>query len=204
MEQQKTGKRSLALPITLVILVFSLIGNVFLYSQFLQHKQENNHAIGQRIFKAAVSSQQYASEMIPLLDGLLQSKSVEERLALAFSAGKLSAKGSGLAELTAEAAGIAGAGEEWNTEIPASYVSNVEKGLLDIGQYEGALNASDAAYLTELKGSFEALSGIIGQFNAAVGETRIAIIRLASGLDWMELVSQAQKVMTEQAAKPAA
>ncbi|MGO4544398.1 hypothetical protein AB4Z29_06345 [Paenibacillus sp. 2TAB23] len=202
MEPQKSGKRSLALPITLVILVFSLIGNVFLYSQFLQHKQQIKYDTGQRIYKAAVASQQYASEMLPLLDALLQSKALDERLDVLFHIGKLSAKGGGLTELAAEAAAISGDSAAWDTEVPAMYVSNAEAGLLAAGRYEGALNDSDAAYVTGLRGSYETLNGVLGKFNANVGETRIAVIRLASGLDWMKLAKQSMETMAEQAARP--
>lgn len=201
MEPQKSGKRSLALPVTLIILVFSLIGNVFLYSQFLQHKQQIKHDTGQRIYNAAVSSQQYASEMIPLLDALLQSKTLDDRLGLVYNIGKLSAKGGGLTELAAEAAAIADDSAAWDTTVPAMYVSNAEAGLLAAGRYEGALNDSDASYVTELKSSYVALNGVLGEFNANIGETRIAVIRLASGLDWMELAKQSMETMAGQAAR---
>ncbi|WP_419873885.1 hypothetical protein [Candidatus Pristimantibacillus sp. PTI5] len=200
MEPQKTGKRSIALPITLVILVFSLIGNVFLYSQFLQHKQENNYEKGQRIFAAAIGSQQYAKEMQPLLEALLASKSMADRLGMQFDAGKATAKGQALTELAIEAASLSDQPGKWNEKLPASFVSGVETGLQEIGRYEGPLNEADRAYLTELKDSFEKISGILSGFNSNIGESRIAVIRLSSGLDWIELAEQLQDLMTEKSA----
>ena len=198
MEPQKSGKRSIALPITLVILVFSLIGNVFLYSQFLQHKQENNYEKGQRIYAAATESQQYAKEMTPLLDAFLASNTMGERLTLQFDAGKVTAKGTALTELTKEAASISVQPEKWNEKLPDSYVSEVEKGLQAIGRYEGPLNEADQSYLTELKNSFVAISSILSGFNSNIGDSRIAIIRLSSGLDWIDLVEQLQNKMMGQ------
>ncbi|WP_054024215.1 hypothetical protein [Bacillus sp. FJAT-28004] len=201
MEPQHTGKRSIALPITLVILVFSLIGNVFLYSQFLQNKQENNYVKGQKIFKAAVDSRQYVEKMIPQLDALLQSKSLDERYIIKYDSGKVAANGHALVEFTAEAADVTSQPDQINTELPLTYVSDVDKGLQTIGRYEGPLNESDEAYIVALISSFEAISGVLNGFNTNIGESRIAIIRLSSGLEWVELVVQVQKIMEEHSAK---
>ncbi|HTG69203.1 MAG TPA: hypothetical protein VL921_08055 [Candidatus Udaeobacter sp.] len=204
MEQQQTGKRSIALPITLVILVFSLIGNVFLYSQFLQHIQAQKFVKGQGIYAAASESRQFLEEMIPQLDSLLQSKSMEERLALKFDAGKLTANGRALVELTAEAAGISAEPDKLDSNLPKSYLNDVENGLQIIGRYDGPLNEAERAYILGLKSSFEAMSGIMKGFNTNIADNRSAVIRLSSGLDWIELVMKLQQLMLEQPAKLAA
>ncbi|MGG1635827.1 hypothetical protein MHH56_20260 [Paenibacillus sp. FSL K6-3182] len=201
MEPQQTGKRSIALPITLVILVFSLIGNVFLYSQFLQNKQENNYVKGQKIFKAAIGSKDYIEKMLPQLDALLQSKTLDERYAIAFLSGQAAASGHALVEFTAEAASVNAEPEKINKELTSAYVTDVDKGLQTIGHYDGALNETDAAYIQGLKSAFETISGIMSGFNANIGESRIAIIRLSSGLEWAQLVEQMQAVMKEKSAE---
>lgn len=204
LEQQQLGKRSIALPITLVILVFSLIGNVFLYSQFLQHKQEQKFVKGQGIYAAAAESRQFLDAMIPLLDSLQQSKSIEERLVLKFDAGKLAADGRAMAELTAEAASISAEPESLDSNLTSTYLSDVENGLQTIGRYEGPLNEAERAYILALKSSFEAMSGVMKSFNTNIGDNRSAIIRLSSGLDWIQLVVKLQKLMQEQPVKLAA
>jgi hypothetical protein len=195
LEQQQTGKRSIALPITLVILVFSLIGNVFLYSQFLQHKQENNFVKGQKIFAAALESKQYVDEMIPVLDAMLQSKSLDERLDVKFDAGKAAAKGNALVRLTEEAASISAEPEKFSSEWSLAYLANAEKSLQAIGHYNGALNEEEQAYLAGLKSSFEAMSETMNGFNTNIADNRIALIRLSSGLDWIDLVSKLQETI---------
>ncbi|OBZ08181.1 hypothetical protein [Bacillus sp. FJAT-26390] len=195
MEQQQTGKRSIALPITLVILVFSLIGNVFLYSQFLQHKQENNFVKGQKIFAAAMESKQYVDEMIPVLDAMLQSKSLEERLNVKFDAGRVTAKGNAVAKLTEEAASVSAEPEKFSSESTLAFLANAEKGLQSLGSYNGALNEEEQSYATGLKSSFEAMSETMNGFNTSIADNRIALIRLSSGLDWIDLVSKLQETM---------
>jgi len=201
LEPQQTGKRSIALPITLVILVFSLIGNVFLYSQFLQNKQENNYVKGQKIFKAAIGSKDYVEKMLPQLDALLQSKTLDERYAIAFLSGKAAANGHALVEFTAEAASVIAEPEKINKELASAYVTDVDKGLQTIGHYDGALNETDASYIQGLKSAFETISGVLSGFNTNIGESRIAIIRLSSGLEWVELAQQVQAVMEEKSAE---
>lgn len=201
MEQQQRGKRSAALPITLVLLFFSLIGNVFLYSQFLQHKQENNFKTGQRIYSAAVESRQYMDELIPQLDALYKSEGPKDRLGIKFLAGKVSEKGHAMVDLTAEALSISTKAEKLNPELALTYISDVEDALQKIGSYEGPLNEAEQAYITALKNSFEEMSGILNGFNTNIADNRIAIIRLSSGLDWIELVENIQLLMTKQTAK---
>jgi hypothetical protein len=196
LEQQQTGKRSIALPITLVILVFSLIGNVFLYSQFLQHKQEKNFVKGQSIFAAALESRQYVDDMIPVLDAMLQSKSLEERLNVKFDAGKAAAKGNALAKLTDEAASISTQPEKFNSELVSLFLSETEKKGQSIGVYDKPLNDEEHAYILKLKGTFETMSGILKGFNTNIADNRIALIRLSSGLEWMDLVLELQQTMS--------
>lgn len=198
MGQQQTGKRSIALPITLVLLVFSLIGNVFLYSQFLQHKQQNNFETGQKIYAAAVQSKQYFEELIPQIDALLQSGQLETRVEPKFLAGKASQKGQALFNLMTEAELIAGKSETRDAEQSLQYVNKVEEALQAIGNYPGPLKEAERAYLLALKGSLEEMAGIMGSFNTNIADNRAATIRLSSGLDWIGLVEKLQQVMSGQ------
>ncbi|RCW51300.1 hypothetical protein [Paenibacillus prosopidis] len=205
MGQQQTGKRSIALPITLVLLVFSLIGNVFLYSQFLQNKQQNNFETGQKIYAAAVQSKQYFEELIPLLDALLQSNQLETRAETKFLAGKASQKGQAYFNLMTEAELIAGKSEKRDAEQALKYVNEVEEALQAIGNNPGTLKEEERAYLVALKGSLEEMARIMDSFNTNIGENRVAVIRLSSGLEWIVLVEKLQQVMSGQTTKlPAA
>jgi hypothetical protein len=201
MGQQQTGKRSIALPITLVLLVFSLIGNVFLYSLFLQHKQQNNFETGQRIYDAAVQSKQYFEELIPQLDALLQSGQLETRMEPKFLAGKASQKGQAIFRLMTEAELIAGKSEKRDAGLSLKYVNEAEEALQAIGNYPGPLNEEERAYLLALKGSLEEMDRIMESFNTKIGDNRAAFIRLSSGLEWIELMEKLQQVMSGQTTK---
>ncbi|CAM4309694.1 hypothetical protein L1N85_20650 [Paenibacillus alkaliterrae] len=198
MEPQQTGKRSIALPITLVILVFSLIGNVFLYSQFLQHRQDNKFKAGQTIYAAAIETRLYFEELLRQVDALVQSERLEDRQEAKFLAGKASMKGSKFVELVAEAERLAESKDGVNVEHTLTYVKNVDSALQTIGSYSGLLNDEDQAYLLSLKASLEKMAGVMSGFNSNIGDNRIAVIRLSSGPGWIELVDQLQQHVKEQ------
>ncbi|OMF34183.1 hypothetical protein BK133_12715 [Paenibacillus sp. FSL H8-0548] len=199
MEQQQTGKRSIALPITLVILVFSLIGNVFLYSQFLQHKQENNFVTGQRIYEAGSESKKFISEMILQLDAFMQSKELDERLALYFAAGKVYAQGQGLIDFAAEASNLSAESSGIDIALFSGYLKDMEAGLLAIGRNDALLSDEDQSYVASLKSTLGEMSVIMDNFNTNIDGNRNAIIRLSSGLDWIELAEELQQAINSNA-----
>lgn len=195
MEQQQTGKRSIALPITLVILVFSLIGNVFLYSQFLQHKQENNFEAGQSIYEAGSATKQFVEELLPLLEALKQSKGLEERISLNFELGKMRANSSSVIAFAEEAERLSTDPQKINAELFSLFLEEKVSALQTIGRHAGPLNDEEQASIAELKGTFETMSGILKNFNTNIEGNRIAIIRLSSGIDWPELVEKLQQAI---------
>lgn len=197
MEKQQTGKRSVGLPITLILLVFSLIGNVFLYSHYLQDKQDKKYETGKKIFAAVAESKAYFEQLIPHLDALLASSSGEQRLEEKFLTGGTAQKGQAFAELSLMAKEISGQSNEGAAEAKA-YVDEVEAALKTIGNYDGPLNDGDKSYLLELKKSLESFSGIMNGFNSNIGDNRVALIRLSSGLDWTQLVEKVQQEMSTQ------
>lgn len=201
MDQKQTVKRSFALPITLLLLVFSLIGNVFLYSQFLQNKQQNNYETGQQIYDAAVKSQQYFQEMIPQLDALLESEQAEERIEAKFLIGSIVQKGQGVVDLATYAEPFSTSTKEHTVDFVLAYINDAQKSLQAVGSHDGPLKAEEREYLEALKSSYEKMAEIMSQFSTNIKDNRVAIIRLSSGLDWSELVPQLQQVMSEQSPK---
>ncbi|MNZ69573.1 hypothetical protein D3C78_878770 [compost metagenome] len=193
--QQQNTKRSLALPVTLVILVFSLIGNVFFYSQNLQHQQENRYKTGQEIFEAAAQSRQFLEELLPQLDALLQSKGHEERVDLKYMAGKTMPKGEALVLLTAEAARIAESSDSLNEEKVQHFIQAVDSRLQAVGNGSGTLNEQDQGALLALKQTLTDMNAVLGAFNLNMENNRSAMIRLSSGLDWIEIVEKLQPLM---------
>lgn len=201
LEQQQTGKRSIALPITLILLVFSLIGNVFLYSLYLQHKQGEKFDAGQQIYGAALESLQYFEELIPQLDALIQSQGVEERLHAKFLAGKSMQKGLSFEVLAEKALELNGQSDKPGEDQTDHFLENVEAALQTIGSYAGPLTAADQTYLLTLKQSLEAMHATLSTINLNIEDNRNAIIRLASGVGWVEKVEKVELLMRNDSAE---
>lgn len=198
MEQQQTGKRSAALPITLILLVFSLIGNVFLYSQALQRQQDSKYETGRTIYEDAITAGQYFEELSVQLDTLIQSRGIEDRQAALVLTGKALQKKEALLELVAVAKRLAPDGTEIDEEAFASFVGKVDAIFVQPpGAYEGPLKEADRQQLDDLKEYAFRMAEAIGGLNANIADNRTALIRLAAGADWLERVEQLQQLVRD-------
>lgn len=198
MEKQKAGKRPIALPITLVLLVFSLIGNVFLYSQYLQNKQQNNYEIGQTVIEKLTESRLYAQEMMKAIDGLAQSSTQAERYGLAYQIGRAATLGYSVSELMMEAGQLSEGDGASGAEEAEAYVNAAAAKLTGVAHQVGKLSDNDQEQLAALKADFEEMEHALGGFNYAIGENRTASIRLASGYEWVDIANKVRQVINEQ------
>ncbi|MBD2869475.1 hypothetical protein [Paenibacillus arenilitoris] len=184
MEHEKSGKRPLALPITLVILVLSLMGNVLLYTLHLQHTQEARYDEGQDIYRAAVESKLYVDELSAHVDAVLGSKATEDRLEAKYGFGRAAVLGTGVIELVAHAERYSEEEGANGVEKATLFVNNVDAALRQVGNYGGPLKEKDLAYLNSLKATLEEMAGALGGINTNLSDNRAAITRLSSGLEW--------------------
>ncbi|WP_337101596.1 hypothetical protein [Paenibacillus sp. YIM B09110] len=198
MEKQNAGKRPIALPITLVLLVFSLIGNVFLYSQYLQNKQQNNYEFGQTVVEKLTESRLYAQEMMKVIDWLAQSTTQADRYELAYQIGRSAALGYSVSELMTEAGRLSESDAASGAEEAEAYVNAAAAKLTGIAHQEGKLSDNDQEQLIALKADFEEMEQALGGFNYSIGENRTASIRLASGLEWLDIAKKMEQVIKQQ------
>jgi hypothetical protein len=202
LEQQPASKRSIALPITMLLLVFSLIGNVFLYSQFLQHKQEKRLERGQNIYSYAIASIDYAERLSAQSTALAASHSLAERAQLKYEAGQAAGGGESMI-LLAEAAEELAASE---TAVTASgfesFIGKVDEQVRASGNDEGALSAEERQSLQELAQALDAISELLrNTFNEGIADNKAALIRLSTGLGWLENMPRLQQLVEEASAK---
>lgn len=192
MEKQQAGKRSVALPIALVLLVFSLIGNVFLYSQSLQNKQQNNFEAGQRIIGKLAESLAYTREMTQAVDVLLQSGEQEADEEVLFRIGKASHEGHAIGYLLAETDKLTGEPGAFGAEEAEQWVDDKAARLMVIAA--GNVNAGDE--LNALKASLAEMEQALSAFNDHIGDSRTAVIRLSGGYEWLDIAEQLRQMMS--------
>ncbi|MNY46298.1 hypothetical protein D3C86_1814650 [compost metagenome] len=133
-----------------------------------------------------------------MLEALEQSKGLEERFPLNFEIGKMAANSSAVIAFAEEAERLSLEPKKINAELFSLFLEEKVTGLQIIGRHAGPLNEEERASITELKGTFEKMSGILKNFNTNIEGNRIAIIRLSSGIDWPELVEELQQAIIPQ------
>jgi len=195
--QEQGGKRPIALPIALVLLVFSLIGNVFFYSLHIQNKQQGNYETGLRIYDAAEGSFAYFQGVNAELGALLQSSGAEERLEVKYRLGAAAEHGAAVADLAEEGA-VLDQSFFANTDALLARIVEIGEQLGGIGNYDGPLSAEDRLRLEELKSLFERNESAAAGFNFTVKDNRNAVIRLAAGYGWIDLAKDVYASFLEQ------
>ncbi|GGG56210.1 hypothetical protein GCM10010918_06450 [Paenibacillus radicis (ex Gao et al. 2016)] len=197
MEEQAAGKRSLALPITLVLLVFSLIGNVFFYSQFLQGKQDTRYRTGQHIIETAVLTKVQYETLLNEANRLLELNELGVVPGTSPGKGDLTATRS-----TADSAFIAEAyllkGEKPKVDGINTYFQQIRQSLDELHNLKQPMTEQQVANLNKIRDALNAQYEIIQKFNFDAAETRISTIQLASGIDWLELADQLEASIASQ------
>ncbi|MCR2803187.1 hypothetical protein [Paenibacillus soyae] len=196
MEQQPKGKRSIALPVTLVLLVMSLMGNVLLYTKHIEHTRGNAYDTGEAIFtgfKDGQSELAYWAEIAEQASLLADTDAESARLTAEHLGGAmLQAEHSGIAAIMDHAAVIGG---ERFGEAPAAYdafVNNWHDRLLAIGEGEGALNPDERKAVMALMDHLAGLTELITAFPYEIEGSRNAMYRLSGGHDWLDLADEIQ------------
>ncbi|MUT66666.1 hypothetical protein GOM71_12075 [Paenibacillus sp. NEAU-GSW1] len=195
MEDQQAGKRTLTLPITLVLLVFSLIGNVFLFSQYLQGKQDEQLRTGQHIIETA---QQAAANYNALINEAAVMLELNEKGVytdkLQQATGAAGLDGAGAAAFIAEAKSIKGEAAENHA---TAYFAEIRKTLDALHGRKEPYTEADKQSLTALRQSLESQAAIIAEFDFDAAESRSSTLQIATGIGWLELADQLETEMSK-------
>ncbi|MFF2481974.1 hypothetical protein [Paenibacillus sp. NPDC058071] len=186
-QRNEPAKRSLALPITLVLLVFSLIGNVFFYSQYLQNKQEAKFRSGQHVIETANAAKTQYEAILTEMKSFseLNKKGVYGP----YAADGASLRAVGDTTFIAEA--YAAKGEKLQELAKVQqYFQDVRQNLDEIRTSKGPFSEWQTQYLAEKQQELMEQYGIIGKFNFEAVESRSAVIQMASGIGSFEIAEK--------------
>ncbi|WP_336787020.1 hypothetical protein [Paenibacillus sp. MMO-177] len=191
MEQDKeqSKKRSYAMPIALLLLVFSLTGNVFLYSQSLQGGQDDKYEKGLEVIEAAKKATSYYQAVLDDAAGILEGKTSE--------AGTVIRDAAGVNDFLQQA----GSFEADNSFDPAriyAYMIDVDNSLSYIKEQDETLTEKDSAYLKALQEVYSKQLAIVKQFNFDADKTRSGAIQIGAGIGWLDIAKQLKQSIEEQ------
>ncbi|MFF2887778.1 hypothetical protein [Paenibacillus sp. NPDC057967] len=202
MEQQQNGKRSWALPITLVLLVFSLMGNILLYTKHIEHTRGDIVRTGEMIFHGFKEGQEQLAHWSAYMEEIQQRADTEPglaRLAAKYFNISVDREQAGLAVLMAQAAEIDSAAYSHASETYDAYEEKLKAMLQGIGAGSGALSEAERAAVSEAQSSFVNLTELMSAFHYAMEGDRNSMVRLTGGHDWIDIASELQKALKDYA-----
>ncbi|WP_336771712.1 hypothetical protein [Paenibacillus sp. MMO-58] len=191
MEQDKeqSKKRSYALPITLLLLVFSLTGNVFLYSQSLQGGQDDKYEKGLDVIEAAKKATSYYQAVLDDAAAILEGKTSE--------AGTVIRDAAGVNDFLQQA-GSFDADHPFDSGKIYAYMIDVDHSLSYIKEQDGPLTTQESAYLKALQDVYSKQLAIVKQFNFDADKTRSGAIQIGAGIGWLDIAKQLEQSIEEQ------
>ncbi|ANY68590.1 hypothetical protein BBD42_20510 [Paenibacillus sp. BIHB 4019] len=195
-EQQPPKKKPIALAITIVLLVCSLNGNMFLYSQYLSNIQEKKYETGQRVASDAIGAVAFYNAILPELEKLGKSTELLGRNEAKFSAGAAFRNVDHVLGFLKEAHQYNGT--EFAADKLEAYFNAVQQSLAKIGGHEGALTAAEQDYLAKLQEAFHLQLEAVTAFNADALESRSLSIQIGNGYNnWLEIADKLEQAIDD-------
>ncbi|QAY66309.1 hypothetical protein [Paenibacillus protaetiae] len=195
-QYDKQGKRSAALPITLALLVFSLIGNVFLYAQSIQNSQDRKYEAGQVVGMNAEQTASFYNSALQSLDSLLQNdgSGTGQMMIDKFNLGQSFGNHvQGVLDFITAAHKLEGKDDK--VDAVFQIFSDNEQKLRLIAMENGSLSDADRNYLTALRDAYAQEREIILRFNFDTIGIRSSSIRLGGGYGWLDIADDLEKAI---------
>ncbi|RAP76717.1 hypothetical protein [Paenibacillus montanisoli] len=197
MEEQKP-KRPIFTPIVLILLTFSLIGNVFLYARSLQHGKDQRIERGMTILQSGKETKLHFEQVTSGLDDLLNHEDMPTRLAAKSLLIAAYNKSSAVTAFIKEAETSNGTPFASSNRNAATFLEQAEKSLQALGNHTGPLTDEERSYLKTLLAVNQACATAMASFkHDTISDTTAMTIQVDKA--W---VQSAQK-LAEQMNKPA-
>ncbi|MBM7565638.1 hypothetical protein [Paenibacillus sacheonensis] len=197
MEEPRT-KRPIFTPVVLLLLTFSLIGNVFLYTRNLQNAQTDRVDQGTEILQSAQTAKAFLAEA---------EKQAAAMAGAADAAGRMAAKSSLLAsyrnassvtEFIREAEDVNGKPFPAAKRSAADFMDQTLASLQAIGNHEGPLTDGEKAYLASLVQIYQACQKEMSAFQQDAINQEQALIILVNK-DWQPIAGKLLEQMNASA-----
>lgn len=196
MNEQPAAKRSWFAPIVLSLLVFSLIGNVALYSTKLLHDQTFRQEEGERIIRSAWDASAHTDALQAALQALRESKDAAARIQAKQAVGFAFEQASGLIYLVDTALPSYDGGTSRQPRSAAQFIEGIESALRAVGNEASALTAAETAYVNQLIELYTRMREELSAFPYTELTAQNAL-RSENGDGWVELARQLLAEMNE-------
>ncbi|WP_028561668.1 hypothetical protein [Paenibacillus pinihumi] len=164
MNEQPAVKRSWFTPVVLVLFVFSLMGNVALYSTKIQNSQTFRMEAGERIIQSAWDAREHAEALLASLERLEKGTSVTDRIGAKQDIGFAFEHAEGLSRLIKEALARHKGEHKEQKRTAETFIAEVEASLSLIGIHDSTLTAGETAYVAKMKGLYTEIASRLSSF----------------------------------------
>jgi hypothetical protein len=202
---EEAPRRGWFAPIVLLLLVLSLIGNVYLYSEKLQDGKAERKEQGRSIIVQAMDAHSMIQGIGNRLETIATTESLETRMIQKQELARLMQHGQNtIGSLIAQADGRGGRAplEEADMQAVHSFLTSAGAAMIAIGNHADPLTAEEAAYVAMLQDSFVALEEISVRFDFVAEPTEMMALQAAGGGEWVEIAYEMAAAMRKADLQP--
>ncbi|MCQ6558337.1 hypothetical protein [Paenibacillus mendelii] len=196
MEQQQQPKRSFFVPALLLLIVISVTVNVILYSKSISRAQEDRVQRGLAIASMGNNAKLHFQSVHAGVQALLAGSDMASRLAAKSEVSAAFHHAADVASFLHEAETTSGQPFTAAKRDAATFTSQVELSLQQLGNHEGALNEAERRYLQQLDAVYAKLKEASDPID--FGEvTKPAAMTIQAGGTWVEIGTKLFEIMNE-------
>lgn len=163
-EEPRT-KRPIFTPVVLILLTFSLIGNVFLYSKTLQDNQKARVAQGTEILQSGNAAKAFLDTAAAQTEALAAASAVAPRMTAKSKLLAAYGQASAVTDFIGEAEDVNGKPFAVAKRSASEFMDQTLAALEAVGNHEGPLTDGEKSYLTALLQVFKAGQQDLSAFN---------------------------------------
>ncbi|QYR20146.1 hypothetical protein KZ483_20130 [Paenibacillus sp. sptzw28] len=195
MEEPKT-KRPIFTPVVLLLLVFSLMGNVYLYSKQLQNDRDRRIQRGLDIIKAGNQTKQHIDSVKAGVGKLLDENSIADRISAKTALEAAFDHASELVRFIDEAQISNGRPFTFTKRNATTFLGQVEQSTLLIGNHEGPLTEAERTYLQQVEAWYTQLKATADSFKQDTSSDAAALV-IQVKKEWIETGRKLLSIMNE-------
>ncbi len=196
MNQTETKKPSWALLVALLLLVFSLIGNMFLLAKNIQYKQDDKIRAGKEIYNTMAFNKDFfegAVVQFAELEKLMEQDELSARIVAGVIAAEVKHNEQQVKRFMSLASEYAVDKFAQAEDKAAAYMNSIQVQLLEMSKQEEKLNEQDRKQLLAMKQSSEQMIELFSNFYFEVEDNSSVMLRLAGGFEWLDIAGAFQQ-----------
>jgi hypothetical protein len=192
--EDQQPKRSYFVPVLLLLLVISVMGNVLLYTKVLSRQQDDRVQRGYAIIEAGTQAKRHIDAVLDNVSMLLAGGDISLRLAAKGALGAAFESADEVKRFIVEAEKTAGHPFSPPKRDANAFFSEIEQSLQQIANHDGPLTTEERAYLQMVAERYRLMKSIAEPFGYSEVTRDVALTAQAGGA-WVEIAKKLLDIM---------